>query len=97
MLYSVALCAQISSCCSRVDIEDYVCKAGKVVSMLDTATTEACCLSWEALKVNFALEALEKKHLYVSRTCVWSWCSATEKEMSVDRFLTPTSNVNMAC
>lgn len=79
MLYSVALCAQKSSYCrSRVDVEDYMCKAGKVVSLLDKATMGASCLYWEALKVNFALETLDKKHLYVSRTCLWSWCSETE-------------------
>lgn len=31
MLYSVALCAQISSYCCVVDVEDYMCKVGKVL------------------------------------------------------------------
>ncbi len=80
MLYSVALCAQISSYCySRVDVEDYMCKTGKVVSLLDKATTGANGLYWEALKVDFALETLDKKHQYVSRTCVWSRCGETER------------------
>lgn len=35
------------------------------MSLLDKATTGASC--WEALKVDFALETLDKKHLYVIR------------------------------
>lgn len=54
-----------------------MCKAGKVVSLLDKATMGASCLYWEALKVDFALETLEKKHLYVSGTCLW--CSEAER------------------
>lgn len=52
-----------SSCCCHVDVEDYVFRAGKVVSSLDKATMGASCLYWEALKVDFALETLDKKHL----------------------------------
>lgn len=63
MLYSVALCAQISSCC-RVDVADYMCKTGEVVSSLDKATMGARCLYWEALKVDFALETLD--------FCMWT-------------------------
>lgn len=56
------------SCCpSRVDVEDYLCKAGKVVSLLDKATMGASCSYWEAFKVDFALVTSDKKHLYVSR------------------------------
>lgn len=70
MLYSVSLPAQMSSyCCSRLDVENFICKAGKVVSLLDKATTGASCSYWEALKVDFALETLDKKHLYVSSVC----------------------------
>lgn len=56
-----------------------MCKAGKVTSLSDEATMGAWCLYWEALKVDFALETLDKKHLYVSRTCLWSQCSAAER------------------
>lgn len=73
MLYSVALRAQISSYCrSCVDVEAHVYKTGKVVSLLDKATMGANGLYWEALKVDFALETLDKKHLYVGRMCMWS-------------------------
>lgn len=74
MVYSVVMCAQMRSCC-RFDVEDYICKARKVMSLLDKATMGASCVYWEALKVDFALETLDKKHQYVSRTCLWSWRS----------------------
>ena len=63
------------------------------MSLLDKATLGASCVYWEALKVDFALETLDKEHQYVSRTCLWPWRS--ERWMSVNRFLKPTSHVEM--
>lgn len=72
-----------------------MCKAGEVVSFLwDKATKGAGCLYREALKVYFALETLNKKHLYVSRTCPRCRGAARRRgRLSVDGFLEPTGNV----
>lgn len=80
MLYSVALCAQKVDIVVVVSMFKIICvKQEKLSPYLTKPLWEQVCLYWEALKVDFALETLDKKLLYVSRTCLWSWCSETER------------------
>lgn len=53
------------------------------MSLLDKATIGANCLYWEALKVDFALETLDKKHLMpAERVCGHG--AASERDREVD-------------